>query len=139
MTAPAETSSVQTSPAGPVLEPPGLRGAFRLLLQHLGDHLDLLRVETSQELARFGAVLGCWFALALLVQLGLMMALALLLAHCWQTEYRPHAIGFSVALIAAGAGYCLWRLKQLGQRAAQRFALSGQQLKRDLDLIQELI
>lgn len=139
MTASTEMPAAFAAPAVPALEPPGLRGAFRLLLEHLGDHLNLLRVETGQELGRFGAVLGCWFALALLVQLGLMLGLALLVAHYWQTEYRPYAIAFSVAVIAAGAGYCLWQLKQLSQRAAQRFLVSGQQWKRDLDLIRELI
>ena len=125
--------------AGPVGDPPGLQAALRLLFEHLGDHLDLLRLETGQELSRFGVVLGCWAALALLLQLILMMGLTVLVASYWNTEYRTHTILFSAALLLGAALYCVLQLKRLGQRGAQRFSASGQQFKRDVDLIRELL
>lgn len=123
----------------PGVEAPGLRGAFRLLLAHLGDHVELLRLEISQELSRFGAVLGCWFALALLIQASVMLASGLIVAFAWNTDYRGHAIVGVLVVLILGMAYCLRQLQQLGARAAQRFAHSGRQLKRDLDLIRELI
>ena len=138
-TASAATQAESASLAGPAVSPPGLQAAFRLLLEHLGDHLDLLRLETGQELSRFGGVLGCWAALALLVQLILMMGLTLLVASYWNTEYRTHTILFAAAVLLAAALYCVLQLKRLGQRAGQRFNASGQQFKRDLDLIKELL
>ncbi|MES2683705.1 MAG: phage holin family protein [Pseudomonadota bacterium] len=139
MTATTATPAVAAMNAGPTESPPGLRSGFRLLLDHLGDHLDLLRLELGQELSRFGAVLGCWFALALLLQLALMMGLTLLVASYWNSEYRTHTILLSAALLLGGLGYCAVQLKRLGQGAATRFIASGQQLKRDLDLIREMI
>lgn len=139
MTASSEMPTAQATVADPALSPPGLRSGFRLLLQHLGDHLDLLRLETGQELARFGAVLGCWFALALFLQMGLMMGLTLLVASYWDSEYRTHTIILSGAVLLGGVLYCLWQMKRLGKNAAHRFSASSQQWQRDLKLIQELI
>ncbi len=126
-------------PADPVAKPPGLRNAFRLLIEHLGDHADLLRLEAGQEISRLGSALGCWFALALLIQMSLMLGIALLVAGYWNTEYRSHVIAASSLSIAALVGFCTWQLKRLGAKAAKRFDYSSQQLKRDLDLIRELI
>ncbi len=138
-TASTDMPTVSAAAAGPVVEPPGLRAAFRLLLEHFGDHADLLRLESGQELARFGGVLGCWFALALLLQLSLMMGLTLLVASYWNSEYRTHTILAGAALLLGGIGYCIWCVKRLNTRAALRFVVSSQQLKRDFDLIRELI
>lgn len=139
MTAPTAIPAVAQADAGPAESPSRLRSGFRLLLEHLGDHVDLLRLELGQELSRFGAVVGCWFALALLLQLALMMGLTLLVASYWGTEYRTHTILLSAALLLGGLGYCVVQLKRLGRRASARFTASGQQFKRDLDLIREMI
>lgn len=138
-TAPAAIPAAPENLADPAVKAPGLKASLRLLLEHLADHLDLLRLETRQELSRFGGVLGCWAALALLLQLILMMGLTLLVASYWNTEYRTHTILFSAALLLGAALYCVLQLKRLGARAAQRFSASGQQFKRDLDLIRELL
>lgn len=138
-TASSELPTAHRAPANPAVAAPGLQGAFRLLLEHLGDHLDLLRIETGQELARFGSVIGCWFALALLLQLALALTLLLVIAVCWETDYRIHSVVLSAAVLLSGAGYCLWQLKRLGAKAALRFSASGQQIKRGLDLIREMI
>lgn len=139
--APSSTDApaVQPAPSDPAITPPGLKASLRLLLQHLGDHLDLLRVETGQELSRFGAVVLCYVALVLFIQLGVMMGLTLLMASFWQTEYRTHTILFSALVLLGGAVYCVLQLKRLGRQAANRFSASGQQWRRDLKLLQELI
>lgn len=136
--APAPALAESVAP-GPGIEPPGLRGAFRLLLAHLGDHVDLLRLELSQELSRLGSVLGFWFALALLIQATVMLAAGLIVAFAWTTDYRVHAIVGVLGALLLGSAYCVREIKALGARATRRFACSGQQLKRDLDLIRELI
>lgn len=130
---------VETGSNDPAATPPGLRAAFRVLLQHLGDHLDLLRLETRQELSRFGSVVICWVALALVMQLFVMFGLTLLMASYWNTEYRTHTIVISAALLLGGALYCVVKLKNLGTKAAERFKASGQQWQRDLKMFQELI
>jgi len=142
MTAPMAASAA--SPSGSAIDagpatPPGLRSAVRLLFEHLGDHIDLLRLDLGRELSRFAAVVGCWFALALLLQLSLMMGLTLLVALYWETEYRLQTVLLSATLLLGGMGYCLLQLRRLGRQAAARFAVSGVQFKRDLDLIRELI
>lgn len=134
-----EVSAVQGTPAIPAGNPPGLRGAFRLVLEHLGDHLDLMRLETGQELSRLGAVLGCWFALALLVQLVLIFGLTILIATLWNTEYRTLAMICSAGVLLLGIGFCALQMNRLGKQATQRFSATGQQWKRDLDLIREMI
>lgn len=136
---PTVDPDVTATPASPAAAPPGLRNASRVLLEHLGDHLDLLRLETAQELSRLGAVLGLWFVLALLVQLGLIFGVTILIASLWNTEYRTHAMLASGTVMLAAAAYCYWQIQQVGSRATQRFAGSSQQWKRDLDLIRELI
>lgn len=136
---PTEAPGLQPAASDPAVNPPGLRGSLRLLVQHLGDHVDLLRLETGQELSRFGAVVICYVALVLFVQLGLMMGLTLLMASYWNTEYRTHSMAFSAAVLVGGVLYCVIKLKQLGARAANRFSASGQQLRGDLKMFQELI
>ncbi len=135
-TAPHDLRMVQAAPPIPA---PGLRGAFRLLLEHLGDHLDLLRLETAQELSRLGAVLGCWFVLALTIQLALILGLAVLNATLWNTEYRMLAVIGSAALLLALMLFCCLQLRRLGAEAGQRFTASSQQWQRDLELIREII
>lgn len=118
---------------------PGLRAAFRLLVEHLGSHVELVQLETAQELSRLGGLLGYWFALALSLQLGLMLSLGLLLAGLWQTPYRLPAIIGSTAMLLALAVFFYWQIQRLGQQSVQRFRLSGEQWQRDLALIKEVL
>ncbi|MDO9453580.1 MAG: phage holin family protein [Stagnimonas sp.] len=136
---PTVDTDVTVAPANPAAAPPGLRNASRVLLEHLGDHLDLLRLEAAQELSRLGGVVGLWFVLALVVQLGMIFGVTLLIATLWNTEYRTHAMFGSGIVMLVSAAYCYWQIQRLGSRATQRFAGTSQQWKRDLDLIRELI
>jgi uncharacterized membrane protein YqjE len=126
--------------AAPVpVEKPGLRAAFKLLLEHLGDHLDLLKIESAQELSRLGAVLGLWFVLLQLVQLALMAGLGIALALLWGSEYRLPAIAITAGVLVSATVFCVLRLKRLGQQGAQRFVTSGEQWRRDIAVIKELL
>ncbi len=136
---PTVDTDVTVAPASPAAPPPGLRNASRILLEHLGDHLDLFRLETAQELSRLGAVVGLWFMLALIVQLGLIFGVTILIASLWNTEYRTHAMLGSGSVMLAAVLYCYWQIQRIGRRATLRFAGTSQQWKRDLDLIRELI
>ena len=139
MTLPASPDAAAVQAEVPAVNPPGLRNAFRLLIEHFGDHADLLRLEAGEELSRLGSVIGWWFALALLVQMSLALGVVLLVAAQWDTGYRLHAVLGLALSLAVIAGFCMWQLKRLGARAASRFDHSSRQLKRDLALIRELI
>lgn len=136
LTAPA----IPAAPAIPERVPaPGLRDAFRVLLEHLGSHVELLRIETGTELARLGGMMGYWFALALTVQLGLVLGLAVLVATHWQSQHRDLAVVASAALLLAMVLFCYWQIRRLGRQSAQRFSVSSQQWQRDIDLIREML
>lgn len=119
--------------------PPGLQPAFRVLLEHLGDHLSLLTTEAAQEFSRLAAVMASWLALALLLQLSIGLGLALVLATFWYTDYRLHAMLGSVGLLLLGFACALWQLRCAGAAAGQRFAASRVQWQQDLNLIRELL
>jgi len=136
---PALAPEQSAAPITPAANPPGLREAFRVLLEHLGDHLELMRLEAGQELSRLGAVLGCWFALALLVQLGVTFGLTVLIASLWNTEYRTLAMLCSAAVLLLGMVVCWVKLQRLGAKATQRFTASGQQWQHDLALLRTLL
>ncbi len=137
MTAGVETP-LPALPAG-ALEKPGLRQAFRTLLDHLGDHLELLRIETTQELSRLGRQAGYWLLLTQLLQLVLLFGFTLLVASLWDTAYRTHAILAAGGVLLLALLSCGWQLHRLAAGAKQRFNVSSQQWHRDIELIRELI
>lgn len=130
----------ETHPPVPdsAVEKPGIRGAFHIVLEHLGDHVELFKLEAGQELSRIATLMGMWFALAFLLELLLIFVVGVTIASLWDTAYRTHAIVGSGAVLLLATLYCVWTLKRASAQASSRFDSSSEQWRRDIALIKEL-
>lgn len=133
------TSAEHSRPTDPAPTAPGLRMALRILLEHFGNHVTLLKLETSHELTRLGTVLGLWVGIILTLQLALMLVSLVTIAWLWDTPYRIAAIAVSFSLLLLLTGWMWWRLKRLAQAVPLRFASSSAQWQQDLDIIKSLL
>lgn len=131
----AQATPLVADPASP----PGLQQAFRVLLEHLGDHLALVTLESAQELSRLVSLTVSTLVMALLIQLSLALAATLTVALLWHTDYRLHAVLGCAVVLGLALAYAVWRLRRASAAASQRFVASRAQWQQDLILIRELL
>lgn len=133
---PADQIARSTNPVPPV---PGLKGAFHIMLDHMGSHLELLKLEAGQELSRLGKILGLWAGIVLTLQLTLTLVTLVTIAWLWDTPYRLPAIIISMTALLLLTALLWSRLKRLQQTANLKFAVSSQQWQRDIEVIKGLL
>lgn len=125
--------------ANPGATAPGLRFGLHTALDHLGSHLELLKLESANELTRLGKVLGLWAGLIVTLQMAVVLTGFTAIAWLWDTPYRLLAIGLTFGALLLIAVVIWLKLKALARTAPLRFAISTQQWQRDVALVKELL
>jgi uncharacterized membrane protein YqjE len=112
-----------------------LRVAGKTLLSQAGLHVELLRIEWTEEKLRLQRMLAVGligFACLLCVMLSVG---GIALAISWNTPYRIVAILLVMAAYVIGAAIAWNRLRSLGAQSSTAFAATRAELAADLTLI----
>lgn len=126
-------------PDSPAINPLGairlLHSARGALFDQLALHGQLAQVEWVEEKSRLlkmlvGAVLSFACFLCIMLSVG-----GLLLALCWETEYRIPAAAALVGLYGLGAGLAWRRFSAMSALSGRSFAATRVELAADLALL----
>lgn len=107
-----------------------------IALDRLGDYIELLQIELKLQGRELGMQLMGFVAAGLFGVLAAIFAGVAIIVSFWDSEYRPLAAWFVVALYLGAAGAGIW-LASKHKPAASGFSNLRSELKRDADLVKE--
>ncbi len=108
------------------------------LLAVVRTRLELFSLEASEQKARLVKVLGMAFAALLFLTLALLVFSIAVALYFWPTEQRYIALGVLALLYAvAGLGF-FWAVRRALLFEPMPFAVTLNELKRDMSLIERL-